>query len=85
MRVGGAGRHGARLLPTAVFEAMQRSRGWVGGAPLKRARPMSIMLGTNATCFSKGGPAFLVAHFPAATAVLESSFEATLAGTYFLL
>ena len=76
---GGAARHGARLLLSiAVFCAMRRSRASVGGASCKLARSMCTMLGTDATCLRKSGAAFLLAHFPAATAVfvaLASGFD----------
>ena len=69
-RVGGAARHGARLLSTAVFAAIRRCRGCVGGASCKLARPTRAMLGADATCVRKSGTAFLLAHFTFATAVL---------------
>ena len=69
--VGGAARHGARLLrPAAVFEAMRRSRVCVGGASCKLARSLRAMLGADTTCYRKRGAAFLLANCPAATAVL---------------
>ncbi len=71
-RVGGAARHGARLLSTAVFDAKRRSRLCIGGASCKLALSMSAMLGTDTACFSKSGAAFLLAHFPAVSAVLAA-------------
>ena len=71
---GGAARHGARLLSTAVFAAMRRSTTvCVGGASFKLARSIRAMLGTDAVCVRKSGAAFLLAHFLAATAVLAAS------------
>ena len=70
--VGGAARHGARLVSAAVFHAKRRCRGCVGGAPCKLARSVRAMLAAHTACYSKGGAAFLLAHFPAATAVLEA-------------
>ena len=73
LRVGGAARHGARLLlSAAVFAAMQRPKSCVGGAPCNLARFICTVLGTDTTCFGNGGAAFLRAHFPAATAVLAA-------------
>ena len=71
-RVGGASRHGARLLSAAVFEAMRRSRVSVGGASCRLARSVCAVLGTDATCLRKSGAAFLLAHCLAATAVLDA-------------
>ena len=72
-RAGGAARHGARLLlSTAVFTAIRRCRGCVGGASFKLARSMRAVLGTDTTCSCKCGAAFLLAHFLAATAVLAA-------------
>ena len=70
--VGGAARHGARLLSTAVFEAMRRSRFCVGGASCKLARSICAMLAADTTCYRTSGAAFLLAHFPAASAVLAA-------------
>ena len=68
---GGAARHGARLLiSAAMFDAMRRCRGCVGGASCKLARSTRAMLGADTACSCKGGAAFLLAHFPLATAVL---------------
>ena len=73
-RGGGAARHGARLLVSAaVFEAMRsRCRVCVAGASCKIARSICAMLGTDATSHCTSGAAFLLAHFPAATAVLAA-------------
>ena len=79
-RVGGAARHGARLVSTAVFAAMRRSRFCVAGASCKLARSICTVLPTDTTCFGKSGAAFLLAHFLAATAVFEapaSGFDGT--------
>ena len=70
-RGGGAARHGARLLSTAVFDAMRRSRVGVGGASCKRARSTRAMLPADTACYRKRGAAFLLSHF-VATAVLAA-------------
>ena len=71
--VGGAARHGARLLlSAAVFGAMRRCRSCVGGASCKLARSICAMLAADTTCDCKRGAAFLLAHCPAATAVLAA-------------
>ena len=70
-------RHGARLLLSAtVFLAMRRSRVCAGGISFKLARSVCAMLAADATCFSKRGAAFLLAHSPAATAVLAAPASA---------
>ena len=67
-RGGGAARHGARLvLLPAVSDAMLRSLSWTGGAAIKLASSNGAMLGADATCSSKSGAAFHLAHFCAAT------------------
>jgi hypothetical protein len=71
-RVGGAARHGARLLSAAVFAAIRRSRGCVGGASCKLARSMRTVLGADTTRYCKSGAAFLLAHCLAATAVFAA-------------
>ena len=71
-RVGGAARHGARLVSAAMFAAMRRSRLRVGGASCKRARSTRAMLGADTACSCKGGATFLLAHLLAATAVLSA-------------
>ena len=80
-RVGGAARHGARLLSAAVFAAIRSSTTvGVAGASCKLARSTRTMLGTDTTCFCKSGAAFLLAHFLAAIAVLPapaSCFDGT--------
>ena len=79
--VGGAARHGARLLVSAaVFEAMRKSTSCVGGASCKLACSICAMFGADTTCSCKGCAAFLLANFPAAAAVLNappSSFDGT--------
>ena len=78
---GGAARHGARLpLPTAVFIANRRSTLCVGVAPCNLAGSICAMIDTDTTCLHKSGAAFLLEHFPAATAVFEapaSGFDGT--------
>ena len=72
-RGGGAARHGARLLlSTSVFAAMRRSSGCVGGASCKLARSICTVLAADTACSCKRGAAFLLAHFPAGTAVLTA-------------
>ena len=68
--IGDAARHGARLLSAAVFAAIRRSRVCVGGASFKLARSIRAVLFADTACLRKRGAAFLLAHFPAATAVL---------------
>ena len=69
VRVGGAAHHGAWLLSAAVFAAMRRFKFCAAGASCKLARSVCAVLLADATCFSTGGAAFLLAHCPAATAV----------------
>ena len=72
-RGGGAACHGARLLLSAsVFDAKRRCRGCVGGASCKLARSTRPMFGADTACSYTRGAAFLLAHFPAATAVLAA-------------
>ena len=59
----------AWLLSAAVFAAMRRFKFCAAGASCKLARSVCAVLLADATCFSTGGAAFLLAHCPAATAV----------------
>ena len=72
-RVGGATRHGARLLllllPAAVCEAMLESSCCRGGASITLAPAMRTMPSATTACFSKRLAALNVAHFGAAAAM----------------
>ena len=70
---GDAAHHGARLLSSAaVFAAIRRSRLCVGGASFKLARSVCTVLAADTTGYCTSGAAFLLAHFPFATAVLAA-------------